>query len=176
MNLVMIGYRCTGKSTVGRRLAARLKMRFVDTDDLIEERQRTSVRDMVKARGWDYFRALEKQVIAGISTDDGLVIALGGGAVLDPQNVMAVKKNGLLIWLKADSKTLLRRMNEDSRTFSQRPTLTGWGASEEIEEVIATREPFYQRASEFCFDTSALDVEAVVEKILPIFREKGERV
>jgi len=174
MNLVLIGYRCTGKSTVGSRLAARLKMRFVDTDALIEERRGASISEIVKDHGWDDFRALEKQVIAEISADDDLVIALGGGAVLDPQNVMAMKRNGLLVWLKADSKTLLRRMSEDSRTFSQRPTLTGKGAAEEIEEVIATREPFYQRASEVCLDTSALDVEGVVERILPVFREKRE--
>ena len=158
------------KKHSGVRLAARLKMRFVDTDDLIEERQRASISDIVKAHGWDHFRALEKQVIAEISTDDDLVIALGGGAVLDPQNVMAMKKNGLLIWLKADFQTLLRRMAEDPRTFSQRPPLTGRGTSEEIEEMIAYREPFYQRASEVRLDTSALDVEAVVGKIVAIFR------
>ncbi len=168
MNLVLIGYRCTGKSTVGCGLAARLKMRFVDTDDLIEERQGASITEIVKSHGWEYFRVLENQVIAEISTDDDLVIAVGGGAVLDPQNVMAMKKNGLLIWLKADSKTLFKRMGKDSRTFSQRPTLTGQGTLEEIEEVIAYREPFYQRASEVCLDTSALDVEAVAEKIVAI--------
>lgn len=159
---------------MGFKLAARLKMRFVDTDDFIEERQRVSISEIVKAHGWDDFRALEKQVIAEISTDDDLVIALGGGAVLDPQNVMAMKKNGLLIWLKADLQTLLRRMAEDPRTFSQRPPLTGRGTSEEIEEVITYREPFYQRASEVCLDTSAFDVEAVVGKIVSIFQDKRE--
>jgi len=175
MNLVLIGYRCTGKSTVGCRLAARLKMRFVDTDDLIEERQHISISEIVKAHGWDHFRSLEKQVIAEISTEDDLVIALGGGAVLDIQNVGAMKRNGFLIWLKADSKTLFQRMGEDSRTLSRRPTLTGQGTLEEMDEVIAYREPFYQRASEVCLDTAALQAEAVVEKIVSIFREKRER-
>jgi len=161
---------------VGRGLAARLKMRFVDTDDLIEERQWVSITEMVRSHGWDYFRLLEKQVIAEISSEDDLVIAVGGGAVLDSENVMAMKKNGLLIWLKADSETLFKRMREDSRTPFRRPTLTGQGTLGEIEEVIACREPFYRGASEVCLDTSALGVEAVVEKIVAVSGHPGERI
>ena len=124
MNIVFIGYRGSGKSTVGRRLAARMRRRFVDTDDLIESKE-GQIRDIVKSHGWDYFRAVEKRIIEEISKEDKLVIALGGGAVLDIDNVRVLKKNGFIIWLKADQQTLLKRIDEDPETNTRRPTLTG---------------------------------------------------
>src|SRR4030042_4082888 len=111
MNIVLIGYRGSGKTTVGRRLADRLKLRFVDTDDLIEERQGNPVSDIVKSHGWGHFRKLERNTIEEISKEDHLIIAPGGGAVLDQENVKALRKNGFIIWLKADKQSLLRRMN-----------------------------------------------------------------
>ncbi len=165
MNIVLIGYRGSGKSTVGDRLAARLQMRFVDTDDLIESKE-GHVSYIVKSKGWDYFRRLEKSVIEEISRKNNLIIAPGGGAVLDADNVKALKRNGFIIWLKADRPTLLKRMNQDPRSNTRRPTLTGKGTSEEVEETISQREPFYEKASEIQIDTSVLAVDAVVESIL----------
>lgn len=175
MNIVLIGYRGSGKSTVGSRLATRLKMRFLDTDVLIEEHQGIPISDIVKRRGWDHFRKIEKGIIEEISKDDHLIIAPGGGAVLDPDNVTSLRRNGFIIWLKADRLTLLRRMNQDPRTNKQRPTLTGKGTLEEIEETISQRESFYKKASEIQIDTSTLAVDAVVEGILTVLREKKGR-
>ena len=87
MNLVLIGYRGSGKSAVGRRLAACLKLTFVDTDDLIEERYGAPISAIVKSHGWGHFRKLENNVIEEISKKDHLIIAPGGGAVLDTANV-----------------------------------------------------------------------------------------
>lgn len=175
MNIVLVGYRSTGKSTVGKKLAARLNMGFVDIDDLIEKRHGISISDMVESHGWDHFRAIEKRTVKEISRHDNLVIAPGGGAILDPENVTSLKKKGLLIWLKADEQVILKRMEEDSQTHSQRPTLTGKGTLEELKEVMADREPFYEKASEAQVDTSNLSVEAVLENILSIFQERKER-
>jgi shikimate kinase len=174
MNLVLIGYRGSGKSTVGRRLAVRLKMKFVDTDNLIEDRQGIPIIDIVKSRGWGHFRKLENNVIEEISKRDHLIIAPGGGAVLDTDNVKALRRNGTIIWLKADRQTLLKRMNQDPGTNTRRPTLTGKGTSEELKEVMSLREPIYERASEIQIDTSTLDLEAVVERILAVVDEKGK--
>ncbi len=176
MNLVLIGYRGSGKTTVGRRLADRLKMRFVDTDDLIEEHQGNPISEIVKSHGWGHFRKLERNTIEEISKEDHLIIAPGGGAVLDTDNVKALGENGFIIWLKADKQTLLKRMNQDPGTNTRRPTLTGKGTSEEVKEVISLREPIYERASEIQIDTSALDVEAVVENILTVLKNKMERI
>jgi len=171
MNIVLIGVRGSGKSAVGSRLAARLKMRFVDTDDLIESKE-GNISDIVKSNGWDYFRRLEKSVIEEISKGNNLIIAPGGGAVLDTDNIKALKRNGFVIWLKADQQTLLRRIQKDQGSSTRRPTLTGKGTLEEIEETISQREPFYEKASETQIDTSKLDVETVVDRILTIFKEK----
>src|SRR4030042_2711167 len=168
MNIVLIGYRGSGKSTVGRRLATRLKLKFVDIDDLIEERQGVSISDIVKSHGWGHFRKLERNTIEEISKEDHLIIAPGGGAVLDTDNVKALRENGFIIWLKADKQTLLKRMNQDPGTNTRRPTLTGKGTSEKLKEIMSLRAPLYERASELKIDTQTLDVEAVVERILAI--------
>lgn len=175
MNIILIGYRGSGKSTVGSKLADRLGKRFVDIDDLIEARQRIPINDLVKSRGWDYFRKLEKRMIEEISRNDHLVIAPGGGAVLDADNVKSLRKNGFIIWLKADKGILQKRMNQDSGTNLRRPTLTGKGTLEEVEETLSQREPFYASASEIQIDTSMLSVDAVVESILTVLREKAGR-
>jgi shikimate kinase len=172
MNIVLIGYRGSGKSTVGRSLAERLDMRFVDTDHLIEERQGNQIVEIVRLHGWDGFRAMERKIISEISNDDHLVIAAGGGAVLEPENVRALKRNGFIVWLKGNIHVLFQRMAKDFLTATGRPSLTGRGTLEELEEVAVYRKPFYENASEAQVDTSALGVNEVVERILAIFREK----
>jgi shikimate kinase len=176
MNLVLIGYRGSGKSTVGRRLAARLKMRFVDIDDLIEERQGVPISDIVKSHGWGHFRKLERSTIEEISKEDRLIVAPGGGAVLDTDNVKTLRKNGFIIWLNADKQVLLKRMNQDPGTNTRRPTLTGQGTSEELKEVMLLREPIYERVSEIQIDTSMIDVETVVQNILTVLKDKMGRI
>jgi shikimate kinase len=176
MNIILIGYRGAGKTTVGRRLAARLEMTFVDTDDLIEERQGAPISAIVKSHGWGHFRKLERSTIEDILKEDHLIIAPGGGAVLDTDNVEALRKNGFIIWLKADKQTLLKRMNHDPGTNTRRPTLTGKGTSDELKEVMSLREPIYERVSEIQIDTSDLDVETVVENILTVLKDKMGRI
>jgi len=174
MNLVLIGYRCVGKTTVGKRVASQLRMKFVDTDDLIEQRH-GAIREIVKTQGWPHFRVLEKQIIQEISDQQGLIIAPGGGFILDPDNVMALKRNGLVIWLKADPQVLRAIMTNDPRTLVQRPSLIGKGILEEIEEVATFRAPFYEMVSEVQLDTSAMDVEAVIQRILSILEQRKRR-
>lgn len=174
MNFVLIGGRAAGKTTVGRRLSASLQKTFLDTDDLIEERQGASIGEIVKIHGWDYFRAIERKIISEISNHDDLIIAAGGGAVIQPGNVQALRRNGFIIWLKADIRILLRRMAKDPRTFAGRPSLTGKGALKELKEVLARRENFYKDASEVQVDTSLLDVDGAVIHILSIFKERVE--
>jgi shikimate kinase len=175
MNIILIGYRGSGKSTVGRSLASQMRRRFVDTDDLIESKEGQII-NIVKSRGWNYFRAMEKKIIEEISKEDDLVIALGGGAVLDPDNIVNLEGNGFIIWLKADREVLRKRLDQDPRTFASRPTLTGKGALGELEEMMAFRNPFYDKVAKIQFDTSSMDVEAVVENILTVLKEKMGRI
>jgi shikimate kinase len=172
MNIVLIGYRGAGKSTVGRRLASRTGNGFVDTDDLVEKRRGASIRDIVASGGWGHFRAVEKKIVEEISRMDNLIIAPGGGVVLDPENVRSLKEKGLIIWLKADREILCQRIGRDSRTVDRRPALTGKGAMEEFGEVMAIRNPLYERAADAEIDTSGLDVEEVEEAVLSVIRER----
>ena len=87
MNIVLIGYRGAGKTTVGQRLAVSTSKEVCGYDDMIEERQATQIREIVKSHGWDYFRAMRERVISEISNHDNLIIAPGGGAVLEAENV-----------------------------------------------------------------------------------------
>jgi shikimate kinase len=143
----------------------------VDTDDLIEERYGAPISAIVKSHGWGHFRKLENNIIEEISKKDHLIIAPGGGAVLDTDNVKALRRNGTIIWLRADRQTLLRRMNQDPETDTRRPTLTGKGTSKELEEVMPLREPIYEQVSEIQIDTSTIDVETVVENILAVLKD-----
>ena len=174
MNLVLIGYRAAGKTTVGSRLSASLGRVFIDTDDLIEERQGTQIGEIVRFHGWDYFRAIEKKIVSNVSTHDNLVIAAGGGAVLEAENVNALKRNGFIVWLKADAEVLYHRMANDLGTITRRPSLTGIGPLEEIKEVLALREGIYQKASEAQVDTSTLHVEGVVKAVLSMLNGNGK--
>jgi len=172
MNIVLIGYRGAGKSTVGRELAIRLGKIFLDTDGIIEARQSASINDIVQTYGWVHFRALEKSIIEKVSQKDNLIIAAGGGAVLDRENVIGLKKKGLMIWLKADPTILYKRIYQDPNTAVRRPTLTGKGTMEEFHEVLASRISFYEEAADIQLDTSNLELEDVVQKVLSVIQEK----
>jgi shikimate kinase len=150
-------------------------MRFVDTDHLIEEHQGSPIAEIVRLYGWDYFRVIEKRVISEISDHDDLIISAGGGAILEPENVKALKRNSFIIWLKAEAHVLFQRIAEDLRTATGRPSLTKKGTLEELEKVIAYRMPFYEKASEVQVDTSALKVDGVVEAVLSILNTNGMR-
>ena len=97
MNIVLIGYRCCGKTSAGKYIAEKLNRKFIDTDDLIKEKAESSIDDIVFRHGWQYFRELEKGVIKEVSSNDNLVIATGGGVVTERENVDNLKKNGLII-------------------------------------------------------------------------------
>ncbi|MBM4351513.1 MAG: shikimate kinase [Deltaproteobacteria bacterium] len=176
MNLVLIGYRAAGKTTVGRRLSAFLRRTFVDSDETIEKQQEMTIKDIVRYHGWDYFRTVERDVISEISKDDHLIISAGGGVVIDPENVKALKRNGFIVWLKADVEVLLERMAREIQSIIKRPSLTGKGSLNEFREVLIQREPLYAAASEVQVDTSQLDVEGVVHHILRIFNERRVRI
>lgn len=176
MNIVLIGYRSSGKSTVGRRLANYLEMGFFDIDEMIEEREGRSISEIVRLQGWEHFRKIERGMIEEISDKNNLVIAPGGGAVLLRENVEALKKNGIIIWLMVDCETIRKRMEKDDQTKRLRPSLTGKEILEEIEEVMRYRESFYKNSSDIQIDTSSLDVEDVVKEIISILKGQSGRL
>lgn len=166
MNLVLIGYRGTGKSTVGRILAERLDRELISTDAEVIRRAGRPVPEIVKESGWEYFRDLESAVCRDLSGGDGLVIDTGGGAILRPQNVVALKSNGKLFWLTAEVATITARIGGDT----QRPSLTGRKSfTEEIEDVLQERRPLYQAAADQVIATDGRSAEEIAEAILAVF-------
>lgn len=166
MNIVLIGYRCSGKTGVGKILACKLGKDFMDTDTLIEKRAGCSIEGMVSKSRWDHFRMIEKEIIERVSKNSNLVIATGGGAVMDEENVINLKRNGRIIWLKGDPDILKERMEKTQREGHNRPSLTGVDVSEEIRHMLYLRTPLYEQAASHVVDTSALNMEEVAASIM----------
>jgi shikimate kinase len=166
LNIVLIGYRGTGKTSVGMALSKRLGKTFCDTDDYIERKVKRPISDMVAQEGWSFFRARENEAIREVSQFEDCVIAAGGGAVLDAENVENLKENGVVILLEATTQTILERMRFDKKTEQQRPSLTGKDPYKEIEEVLEFRRPIYQMAMDFSVDTTSKSIEQVLDEII----------
>ena len=171
MNIVLIGYRGTGKSTVGKALAAKLGRAVVSTDHEIVRRAGRTIPEIVAGHGWEYFRDLESDVCKDLAGQNNLVIDTGGGAILRKQNVEVLKQNGLLFWLTASVETIASRIGGDT----QRPSLTGTKSFvEEIEDVLSERTPSYQAAADHTLCTDARSVNQLVESILRLLDPVAE--
>lgn len=152
--VILTGFRTTGKSLVGSELADLLGYRFIDTDAEIVTNIRCSVATFVREHGWPAFRAMEKDLLARLAWMNRVVIATGGGAVLHSQEWHDLHKESLVVWLQADARTIRKRLQTDSVSHAQRPPLTGDDRLEEVEAVLAEREPFYRNGSDIAIDTT----------------------
>lgn len=174
-NLVLIGYRATGKTAVGARLAARLHRPFVDLDEeLVREAGRPIV-DIVAQGGWPEFRRLEKELVARYRHAEGQILATGGGVILDRDNVAALRENGIIIWLTADPATIQARLAQDQPRDANRPSLTGGDTIREVEEVLKSRAPLYQAAAQIIVDTTSRTITQVVELVLAALESEEGR-
>ena len=153
MNLILIGYRGVGKSSVGRELAKRMKWDFVDSDDEIESRAGKSIAAIFADGGEQVFRDLESLVIEDLARRKQTVLAVGGGAVLRPANREALRGSGRIVWLQADARTILERVAADDATASRRPNLTTSGGEAEIIELLNKRTPTYRQCADLAVDT-----------------------
>lgn len=165
-NIVLVGHRCSGKTAVGERLARELGRRFVDTDALIEKRAGSTIEELVLGHGWECFRDIERQVIQEISTGRNLIIATGGGAVMDAANVAHLKTGSWIVWLQADIEVLEKRIIRDRRSRQRRPSLTGADTVVEMAKVLRIRAPYYKKTSDLAVDTSTFDVGEVADLII----------
>lgn len=166
MNLYLIGYRCTGKTTVGIALGRRLGRPFVDTDRLIVQTVGTSIARMVEENGWPYFREQERKTLQSLSAKAHQVVATGGGIVLDERNIVAMRHSGKVVWLTAGLATIQARMLADDATQGSRPSLTGQGLIAEIEVVLAQRRPLYEKAADLTVATDDETIAGICERIV----------
>jgi shikimate kinase len=174
MKLILTGFMATGKSTVARYLARRLRWRFIDCDTEIRSRAGKPIDQIFRDCGEGYFRALERSVIADITSDRRrcaqcgqprpAVIATGGGAIVDPQNFAALQHCGVIICLTARLEVIARRVASGAKA---RPMLSrgGMPVEQRIAELMEQRRDAYTRAT-FAIDTSERSVEQVVDAIL----------
>lgn len=158
-NIVLIGLMGAGKSTVGRMLAEKFGLSFVDTDELIEQEAKISISKIFSLYGEIYFRELESQVIKRVSVQDSQVISTGGGVVENSENIVNLKRNGIVIYLKASPLELYRRIKQDE----SRPLLKSENPLKTLEELLEKREPYYNQA-DYKIDTSFLSMEEIINK------------
>lgn len=146
MSAILLGYRGSGKTTLGKKLADRLWQKFVDTDDLIVAAAGKSIREIFERDGEKRFRDLETEAVRKALGMSDHVIALGGGAVLREENRKLIKESGLkCVYLRCEPQVLLARIQSDPATAANRPHLTGLGGGiEEINKLLAEREPHYR--------------------------------
>lgn len=164
MTLLLIGYRGSGKSTIGRKLADRMWWKFVDSDERIVAAAGKSIREIFEQDGEAHFRDLETQVLGELLKLEDHVIALGGGAVLREQNRQMIAESGArVIYLKCSPAVLAQRIAGDPQTAANRPALTALGGSvEEVGQVLAEREPLYRQTRHAELDVSNLTVDDAV--------------
>lgn len=169
MNIVLIGYRGTGKSHVGRLLAEKLSFPYVSIDKAIVSRAGMSITEIVSQFGWQGFRDRESLEVREISVWDSIVIDTGGGVVERPENIEALRENGFLIWLKASVATIVSRIEGGS----DRPALTaGKSFTEEVAEVLARRTPLYRNAAKHEIDTDGLAPEEIADQIVMLWQKR----
>jgi shikimate kinase len=171
MNIYLIGYRCCGKTSVGKALSKLLGRPFLDTDAIVVEKSAMTIGDIVAENGWDAFRDMENSVIEETSFLDNYIIATGGGVILNPENVRNMRKAGRVIWLRVSPQTVRVRMAADPETRIQRPGLTPVGSMDEIETVLLTRQPLYEKAGHLSLDTDKLGIDAICHKILKLTQQ-----
>ncbi len=166
MVITLIGYRGSGKTTVARPLAERLGWNWVDADTEIERTAGRTIREIFAQQGEPAFRELERQVMAELLGRDRLVIAAGGGAILNPETRARVRQAGPVIWLQASLQTLQSRIQQDATTAERRPNLTNAGGLTEIAQVLAIREPLYRECATLTIDTDVTPIPDLVDQIL----------
>lgn len=167
MNIYLVGFMGTGKTTVGKLLAEKQGWNFIDLDDLIELKEQRRIVDIFAKEGEPYFRKIEKKILKEVATQKKFVVACGGGIVLDKENIKIMKKTGKVICLCASCQAILKRVSSSTA----RPILNVAKPKERIELLLKMRAPYYMQADKM-IDTSKLSVKQVVAKISKILTAK----
>jgi shikimate kinase len=166
MNIFLIGYRGSGKTTVAAALADQLDWPWLDADAELERRARKSIKQIFAESGELPFRDLESAVLADLAARDQHIIALGGGAILREGNRQLITSSGKVVWLQASPETLLARIHSDPTTTERRPNLTGQGGLAEIRELLAARTPLYANCDDLTIEAENLSPETIARHII----------
>jgi shikimate kinase len=167
-NIALTGFMAVGKSVVGRNLARKLRRRFVDLDKIIEKSEGMKIKDIFGRKGESYFRQAEKRALAKVLFQSEQVIATGGGAVMNEENLLLLREKTFLVCLTANPETILLRAGDSRR----RPLLADGERLQRIRELLALRERNYAQAHA-SIDTSDLTVNQVTGKIIEALKRQG---
>ncbi len=165
-NIVLVGFMGTGKTSVGKKLAARLQMSMIDTDDIVVEDSGMDIPDIFAQYGETHFRDLESAAVRKAANLENHVISTGGGVVLREANLEMLKGNGVVFCLTAASEEIQRRIGSETH----RPLLQDPDPLRKIEQMLTERCPFYARA-DYEITTTGLSIKAVTDKIIDIFQQ-----
>ncbi|MCD5391059.1 shikimate kinase [candidate division NPL-UPA2 bacterium] len=162
-NIVLLGFMGTGKTAVGKKLARKLKMEYLDVDDLIEEEAGIPISEIFSRFGEERFRNLESKMVEKVSQYDNKVMATGGGIVLRKENMDSLRRNGILVCLTATPEVILERTKGEHH----RPLLEVDYPLATIKELLKFRAPYYAQA-DYSLDTSSLTIDQVVEEVIKL--------
>jgi shikimate kinase len=165
-NIALVGFRATGKSTIGRILAEKLGYTFVDMDEELVARFGTDIHNWVQEHGWEAFRDAEAQLLAELAGHIRQIVATGGGVVIREDNREQLKTNFFTIWLQTSEENIQARLSQDPKTRSQRPALTELSLREEITAILQQRTPWYRETADLILATDAQDPAELVKSIL----------
>jgi shikimate kinase len=170
MSVVLIGYRASGKTTVGRMVAERLGHGFADSDDWIVRRAGRPIRQIFAEMGEAGFRDLESAAVREIALLDNHILAVGGGALGRPENVSALKERmHRFVYLRCQPSELLRRIEADPASSTARPALSHLGGGiEEIEMILAQREPLWRSVMHAELDVSDLSLDEAAAAVMKL--------
>lgn len=168
-NIFLIGPMGSGKTTVGRLLAQKLSLSFVDSDHEIEEHTGVDIPLIFEKEGEEGFRKRETEIIDELTQRKNIVLATGGGAVIKEANRHNLINRGLVIYLQADIKHLLRRTRKDRN----RPLLQGPNPEQALKEIMQTREPLYQQAADHVINTGKYSVQAIIKQIIELQKQQN---
>jgi shikimate kinase len=161
-NLVLVGFMASGKSSIGRLLARKLRRRFADTDRLVIERECRDIPEIFAAEGESYFRNIETAALESLADSDQLVIATGGGIVTQNRNLAILQRIGFVIWLFAEEDVTLERVLRNQN----RPLVQTADPRATIRVLYEKRRPLYEQAAQFAVNTSTLPHNDVADAII----------
>jgi len=166
-NVAIIGFMGAGKTTVARALAKRLKREYIELDTMIERKAGKSIKDIFSQDGEIVFREYEIEVTKDISDSRDMVIACGGGIILNQINIDRLRKESVIVYLDVSTRVLLNRV-EDTETT--RPLLNNGDKQLRIRKLLAFRKPLYERVADITINTTRLDVDSVVDELANILK------
>lgn len=168
-NIIFVGPMGAGKTTIGKQLARQLGRIFYDSDRVIEERTGANIPLIFEMEGEEGFRRREKAIIAELTNKQDIVLATGGGVVLDPENRDQITRQGFVIYLKAPLEQLFNRTAKDKN----RPLLQTPDPRKKLEEILSVRDPLYREVADVVIETDGSPARGVVKKLLALITDRG---